>query len=82
MCRRSHLANEVSTIMIHNIHDKIRILEIQLRELDIKKASLQEELKNAHIELEKSSSTVTSTEVHNVFSPEEKIKIFMNLFRG
>ena len=82
MCRRSHLANEVSTIMMHNIHDKIRILELQLRELDIKKASLQEELKNAHIELEKSSSTVTSTEVHNVFSPEEKIKIFMNLFRG
>lgn len=82
MCRRSHLANEVSTIMMHNIHDKIRILELQLRELDIKKASLQEELKNAHIELEKSSSTVTSTEVQNVFSPEEKIKIFMNLFRG
>ena len=82
MCRRSHLANEVSTIMMHNIHDKIRILELQLRKLDIKKASLQEELKNAHIELEKSSSTVTSTEVHNVFSPEEKIKIFMNLFRG
>jgi hypothetical protein len=36
---------------MHNIHDKIRILEIQLRELDIKKAALQEELKNAHIEL-------------------------------
>jgi len=68
--------------MTHSIHDKISILESQLRELDIKKAALRQELKNAHIELEKSSSIITSTEPQSVFSPTEKIKIFMNLFRG
>jgi superfamily II DNA or RNA helicase len=68
--------------MVHIMHDKVRILEIQLRELEIKKAALQAELKNAHIELEKSASTVTSIKIHNGFSQEEKIKIFMSLFRG
>jgi superfamily II DNA or RNA helicase len=68
--------------MTHGIHDKIRTLEIQLKELDVKKVALLEELKKAHIELEKSVSNIASIETHTIFSPEEKIKIFMNLFRG
>ncbi|MBI2792843.1 MAG: DEAD/DEAH box helicase family protein [Gammaproteobacteria bacterium] len=67
--------------MTHLIHEKIKFLEAQLRDLDSKKSALQEELKNAHAELAKLSS-VTATEVHNGFSSEEKIKIFMGLFRG
>jgi hypothetical protein len=67
--------------MTHIIRDQIRVLEIQLRELDIKKLALQEELKNAYAELEKFPST-TSAEVQNTLSPKEKIKIFMNFFRG
>jgi len=59
---------------MHNIYDKIKALEIQIKELDIKKTALQEELKNAYIELKKPTP--------NIASPEEKIEIFMNLFRG
>jgi hypothetical protein len=68
--------------MTHGIHDKIRTLEIQLKELDVKKVALLEELKKAHIELENSTSNIALIETHTIFSPEEKIKIFMNLFRG
>ncbi|MCC8484192.1 MAG: DEAD/DEAH box helicase family protein [Rickettsia endosymbiont of Labidopullus appendiculatus] len=67
--------------MTHIIHEKVRELEIQLQELNDKKAVLQEELKNAYAELKKSTSSAIP-EVHKLFSPEEKIKIFMNLFRG
>lgn len=64
--------------MTYIIHEKIRILEIQLRDLDIKKASLQAELKSAYGELEKNLSPRAASHL----SPEEKVKIFMNLFRG
>jgi superfamily II DNA or RNA helicase len=64
--------------MTHIIHEKIRILKIQLRDLDIKKAYLQAKLKSAYGELEKNLSTRAASH----FSPEEKVKIFMNLFRG
>ncbi len=64
--------------MTHIIHEKVRELEIQLQELNDKKAVLQEELKNTYAELKKSTSP-TIPKVHNLFSPEEKIKIFMNL---
>lgn len=64
--------------MTYIIHEKIRILKIQLRDLDIKKAYLQAKLKSAYGELEKNLSTRAASH----FSPEEKVKIFMNLFRG
>lgn len=53
---------------MHSIHEKIKALEAQLRDLDSKKSALQAELKNAHAELAKLSST-NSTEFHNAFSP-------------
>lgn len=64
--------------MTHILHEKIRILEMQLRDLDIKKDSLQAELKSAYGEFEKN----LSARVASHLSPEEKVKIFMNLFRG
>lgn len=51
---------------------------MQLRDLDIKKASLQAALKSASDELEKNLSISAASHL----SPEEKVKIFMNLFRG
>lgn len=63
--------------MTQIIHAKIRILKTQLQDLDIKKASLQAALKIAYEALENLSSSAAAQ-----LSPEEKVKIFMNLFRG
>lgn len=67
--------------MSHTIHKKIQILENQLQELEKQRASLQKELKSAHEELQNHLSP-PSINHNKTFSPEEKIKIFMNLFRG
>ncbi len=67
------------------IHEKIQFLESQLQELEKQKISLQTELRNAREELQNHSSPPSSPLLptnNKTFSPEEKIKIFMNLFRG
>ncbi len=68
------------------IHEKIQFLENQIQELDRQKVSLQAELKKTQDELQKHPSTpslpLSSQITNKTFSPEEKIKIFMNLFRG
>lgn len=63
------------------LKDKIKILETQLRELNLKKAALHKELENAQNELKKCSMT-DSSQISNLLSSEEKIKIFMDYFRG
>jgi hypothetical protein len=68
------------------IHEKIQFLENQLQELEKQKVSLKTELKKTQDELQKhqpiSSLPLSLPIANKTFSPEEKIKIFMNLFRG
>ena len=68
------------------VHEKIRFLENQLQELERQKASLQAELKKTQDELQKHppipSLPLSLPIANKTFSPDEKIKIFMNLFRG
>jgi len=68
--------------MIRIIHEKIKTLEIELQELDNKRAVLQNKLNSAHIELKKLTLSTSLPETDQIFSSEQKIKIFMNLFRG
>lgn len=67
--------------MTESIQDKILILENALEELEIKKSFLLEELKKVKNELA-NSSCIAIKPNNSIFSPEEKIKIFMNLFQG
>jgi len=77
---------------MHFIPDKIRTLEDKLQKLEEEKAILQGELVNAHRELENLEKNKLANnsresippviEKNLLFSTGEKIKIFMNLFRG
>jgi hypothetical protein len=66
--------------MTQAIQAKIKTLEKQLQDLDQQKARLLNLLEEAKNEYQKPLSS--SIESHPVFSAEEKIKIFMNLFKG
>ncbi len=70
--------------MANSILEKIQILENQLQEIDRQKSLLQKELKNSKEELQNylSPSPQLALSNNRIFSPEEKIKMFMNLFRG
>ncbi len=72
--------------MSDSIHEKIQFLENQLQDLERHKAYLQTELKKTREDLQKHPSLLSlpllSPIANKTFSPEEKIKIFMNLFRG
>jgi superfamily II DNA or RNA helicase len=63
------------------IHNKIKILEDRLQVIEEERTVLQGELENACVELQKASNKHT-TDCQQHFSPEEKVKIFMNLFCG
>lgn len=65
-------------MMASKIEEEIRTLETQLKEIDKKRIEVQEELKNAHAKLRQ----FIPPSIENIFSSEEKIKIFMDLFRG
>jgi hypothetical protein len=67
--------------MTNYIREKIKVLEGRLQELEEEKNVLQGELKNAYVELQKTSNNQI-TDCKRYFSPEEKVKIFMNLFCG
>jgi hypothetical protein len=67
--------------MMNHIREKIKALESRFQELEEGKSILQGELKNAYVELRKTSNN-QNTDCKRHFSPEEKVKIFMNLFCG
>lgn len=56
--------------MIRIIHEKIKTLEIELQELDNKRAVLQNKLNSAHIELKKLTLSTTLPETDQIFSSE------------
>ncbi|MBU6338351.1 MAG: DEAD/DEAH box helicase [Rickettsiales bacterium] len=67
--------------MTNSIREKIQILENQLQEVEKQKSLLQKELENAKQELQKHIPQLPLSS-NKIFSPEEKIKIFMDFFRG
>lgn len=63
------------------IHEKIRALNTRLQAIEAEKSALQSELANAQRELQTITPPVVVQPTHS-FSAEEKIKLFMTLFRG
>ena len=63
------------------LQEKIQILETKLQKLEEEKNNLQQELTKSYLDLQIHSNKLISKNNSN-FSPDEKIKIFMNLFRG
>ncbi len=64
-----------------SIHEQLHLLRERLETIDIEKARLAREVEELTAQLEKS---VSSAEIRasSQFTPDEKIAIFMNLFRG
>ena len=63
------------------LQEKIQIIETKLQKLEEEKNTLQQELARTYLDLQNYSNKLISKNNSN-FSSEEKIKIFMNLFRG
>lgn len=63
------------------VDEKIKILEDRLRRLEVEKTSLETQLKAAYLEAQNPSANAVSL-LTQIFSPQQKIALFMDLFRG
>lgn len=77
-----HIQNAEKEDISLLINNKIKSLEHKLQILEEEQALLQQELENAHKELQQSSNNQPLIKSEQTFSAEEKIQIFMNLFKG